>query len=321
MHTALNKLVDDLKNEYDVIITSASFEERSLSIFNHIKNSIKFEYKLVSVSVPHYEFIKDNLKTFTDNGFKIIEINTSKQSTSVFNIFKALSEILQIKPDASFVIDITTFTRQTLLILLGLLRNNLSKQNNITFLYSPAKDYAVDLPVEKKWLTKGVLSVDSVFGYLGTIRPSHPYHLIILMGYEVERASSLISAYEPSKISIGYANKEDSISPELYEVNRLKFNDLLAEYPNAESFEFSCTKILDCKNQILEQASKYANHNVVISPMNNKISTICCSLAAHTNKGIQLAIALPAIYKFKNYSEPSDLCFMFELPELIKKSL
>ena len=60
---------------------------------------------------------------------------------------------------------------------------------------------------------------------------SRPYHLIILMGYEVERASTLISVYEPSRITIGYAKKIDSIDDKHYELNKKRFAELLDEFP------------------------------------------------------------------------------------------
>lgn len=319
MFINLDKLNNVLNNNFDVFLASASFEERCISIYNSLKESKNFKYKLVSASMPHEEFIKTNLKIFLENGFDVIEVNNSEQTNSAINILRKIVSILDSKPNASFLIDITTFTRQTLLILLRLLRNFLTKRNRITFIYTPAEDYSTNLSNKDKWLTKGILNVDSVFGYLGLIRPTRPYHLIILMGYEVERASSLINEYEPSKISIGYADKMNSISEELYEINKEKFNELLAEFPNAEPFEFSCTTILECKKQILERSKKYEEYNVVISPMNNKISTICCALSAFENREIQLSIAIPALYNFENYSVPSKQCFIFELPELMKR--
>jgi hypothetical protein len=318
MTTSLTNLSTALKGHYDIFIASASYESRCLSIVNAIDNKIKFSHKFVSASVPHIELINENLSIFTKKGFSRLDINNSKQLTTANNILSAINDTLKDKPESSFLIDITTFTKQTLLILLRLLRNVLNTDNAVQFLYTPASDYSIGLPYEEKWLTKGVLGVNSVLGYSGIIRPSRPYHLIILLGYEVERASALINAYEPSKITIGYARKSDSISSDHYDLNKQKFIDLVAEFPHAEAFEFSCSKIEECKTDILQQAQKYTSYNVIVSPMNNKISTISSALAAFENKDIQVAIAIPAIYNYENYSEPSANCNVLEVPSFIK---
>jgi hypothetical protein len=224
MKVSLDTVKDSLKKHYDVFIASASYEERSESIINAIDAEIKFDYKLVSLSIPHKDLIKENLSVFEKKGFTIVEVNNSNQIETVSNFVLQLNNILENRPKASFLIDITTFTRQTLLILIRLLRNSLTKENEIQFLYTPAKEYSIGLPYNEKWLTRGILEVNSVFGYSGVIRPSRGYHLIILMGYEVERASSLINAYEPSRITVGYARKDDSISDEHYELNKQKFD-------------------------------------------------------------------------------------------------
>ena len=50
--------------------------------------------------------------------------------------------------------------------------------------------------------------------------------------------------------------------------------------------KFSCIDIEECKLNILFQADKHKEYNVIISPMNNKLSTISCALAAFDNEEI-----------------------------------
>lgn len=303
----------------DVIIASASYEERCKSLINHLKiDSCK--YKLVSISAPHKDFFKESIVFFEDNNFKPIYIDNQQQIVTALRWIDEINAIITDLPDASFLIDITTFTKQTLLILLRILRNSLSRSNKIKFIYTPAKEYSIGLKAPDKWLSKGILEVNSVFGYSGIIRPSRPFHLILTMGFEVERASSLINAYEPSRISVGYAKRDCSISDNLYEINIEKFNNLLSEFPNAESFEFSCVDVDDCKNDLLIQTKKYKDHNIIISPMNNKIATLASALAAFDDDEIQLAISIPALYNYENYSIPSDYIYLFEINGFIKNS-
>jgi hypothetical protein len=318
MTTSLANLPSHLSKQYDVFIASASFEDRCLSIVNAIDNEIAFVNKIVSANESHKDLIKKNLEVFEQKGFSVVPIDIGNQLSTANGILLALNSALELKPNASFLIDITTFTKQTLLILLRLLRNVLNTSNSIQLLYTPAKDYSIGLPYEEKWLTRGVIGVNSVLGYSGIIRPSRPYHLIILLGYEVERAAALINAYEPTRISIGYAKQHDSISKEHHDLNRNKILELLSEFPYADPFEFSCGVVEECINDISKQIEKHKSFNVVLSPMNNKISTVACALTAFSLKEVQLAIAIPGVYNFNNYSESSYNCSLLEVPGFLK---
>jgi hypothetical protein len=319
MVVAFDKIKDSLKDKYDVFMASSSFESRSLSVYNAVKDKITFSYKVVAVSTSNEDQCVNSIKVFTESGFSKIKVSSSDQLLTVESIVNELNSILKTNPNSSFLIDITTFTRQTLIILLRVLRNLLTSNNQIQFVYTPAEEYSLGLPMEDKWLTRGILDVNSVFGYSGKIRPSRPHHLVILMGFEVERASSLIMAYEPTKISVGYAKQKSSISDELYSLNKKRFEELQSEFPGLEAFEFSCTNIGECKADILHQVDKYKEFNIVISPMNNKISTVACALAAFDNDTIQLAIAVPAVYNSENYSKPGNNCHLLEIDNFLKK--
>lgn len=320
MNTSVNSLHEILNKKYDVFIAAASFEERSFTITESIFSKIDFDYKYVVAVLHNRDFIEDTLNKFlTDYGFLKIDVDSKNQIKTVRNYLEALFTVTKHNPDASFLIDVSTFTRQNLLILLRLLRNTLSvSKNKIDLVYSIAAEYAVGLTEEHKWLSKGVLNVNSVFGYAGNMLPSKPYHLIIMMGYEVERASSLIYEYEPAKISIGIA-KRNNENDQHYELNEKKFLEIMDEFPTANKFEFSCFEVLSCKREILEQVNKYKNYNVVISPMNNKISTLALSLASFENNNIQIAIALPVIYNYDGYSRPGGNCIYLNGSELLLK--
>ena len=53
--------------------------------------------------------------------------------------------------------------------------------------------------------------------------------------------------------------------------------------------------------------------NIVIAPMNNKISTVGASLAAISNENIQLAYAKASLYNTDGYSSPSDNVYFFKI--------
>ena len=109
------------------------------------------------------------------------------------------------------------------------------------------------------------------------------------------------------------------MSDELYKLNKHRFEQLKDEYPLASHFEFSCRDVNKCRAEILEVVNSHKGYNTVLSPMNNKISTVSCALAAYENTQLQIAIANPALYNSANYSNPSDYGFIVDSSLIIRE--
>jgi len=217
---------------------------------------------------------------------------------------------------ATYVIDITSFTHEALLIVLRVLAVHRKPTDRITCLYNGASEYSVGLPAEEKWLTKGVGEIRSVLGYSGQIIPTQKTHLIVLVGFETERAERIIAAYEPNELSLGYGSLLESISPPLHDLNRKFHKKLREKYRKVSEFTFSCEDAFAAKAAVLKQANARPDFNVFIAPMNTKISTVGVALAAFDNQAIQLCYASAERYNFEAYSTPSDDCYFFDLPPL-----
>ena len=56
----------------------------------------------------------------------------------------------------------------------------------------------------EKWLSKGVKEIRSVLGFPGEILPSRKNHLIVLTGYEYERAKTIIDILQPYSLALGF---------------------------------------------------------------------------------------------------------------------
>src|SRR5699024_3770044 len=107
-------------------------------------------------------------------------------------------------------IDITTFTHETLLILLAIFREKFS-YTNVVCGYVNAKEYSYDCEDQKdKWLSRGIGEIRSVLGYSGVLKPSKKNLLMVIVGYEYERAVRIIEAVEPDFLSLGYGLPSDS---------------------------------------------------------------------------------------------------------------
>ena len=98
-------------------------------------------------------------------------------------------------------------------------------------------------------------------------------------------------------------------------INCERHKKLLLRHPEAKEFKFSLIDPMQTKDQILSyiESKNLSDNNIVIAPMNNKISTIGAGLAAITNQNIQLAYAKASIYNTEGYSSPSDNVYFFKI--------
>jgi len=149
---------------------------------------------------------------------------------------------------------------------------------------------------------------------------------MILVGFESERAQLIIERLEPAQISLGIGDQAQSVSPEHFSRNA-RFHARLKEFVDrqmrtgtaVDTFTFSCIDADDARKAVLAHASKHADSNTVICPMNTKISTIGAGLAALEYPQLQIIYASPMEYNETGYSSPGNTVTLFELQELLRE--
>jgi hypothetical protein len=216
------------------------------------------------------------------------------------------------------LIDVTTLTHEEVLIMVRLLADR-APSGRIVLAYTGAEEYSVNTDPKEKWLSKGVRDARPVLGYPGTMLPSQKLHLIILVGFEHERAQDLIQRYEPALVSLGLGQKEESLSvahhlknAEFHERVRDFAQDVTASTASVHTFEFSCIDPVAAARSIGSESQRFSGYNVAVCPMNTKPSTIGCALAAIENQSIQLVYVQPVEYNTLGYSTPGKTCTLFE---------
>lgn len=335
MKFRLEDASDNIKESYDLFICSASFETRCLSFVRHCPAD-RFDMALLCYFEEPFTFISENLcslrKALRERKKVTEEVCLSQKdplfSTDAF--VEKFSHIYDSKTIRSVLFDVTTFTHEMVLIILKVF-NVLFPQIDITFVYSNAGNYDPKNSIEcvdtkKKWLSKGISEIRSVIGFPGNPQPTNLTHLVIVVGYEYDRALSIIAELEPSSLSLAFG-KSDCITttPDTDDKHygaREHFNELtesaLAYFSEKKfyNFDISCDDPLKTKKEIVEHLNRIGvdtnKTNVMIFALNNKPSTLGVGLVGLEDQNIQLGYAPALIYNYENYSTPGLNCYKYE---------
>lgn len=297
--------------DIDLFISAVSFEQRCFSLIESVPKE-KFRQIWFTYNDNEKEFYIENLNRAKEyNNSKLIAFSTDDPLVTG----KALLENFQnLNPLKNLLVDVSTFTHEGLLILFRFIDLFKEKFENVFAVYVGASAYSLNEEKDgDKWLSKGTKTIRSVLGYPGILNPSQKNHLIILFGFEIERTSKLIEDFEFEKVSIGIGPEQESIGKNHYVINRKRHIDLIKNFPFAETFEFSLVEPYDTKQQIQAQIEKYPGYNVVITPLNNKVSTLGAALVGLSDPKVQICYVRAHEYNYKAYSEPSDDCYFYQI--------
>jgi hypothetical protein len=311
----------------DVFICSSSYETRCRSVADALDpTTVRRALVLEAMDLENY--VAGSAAALVERfapASSVVQVNTRKPLISADNIAKALFGALANEGTHSILVDVTTFTHEILLIFLRLLRANVDRCNSrdFTFVYTGASEYSVGDAVESKWLSKGVSEVRTVLGYGGASLPTRKTHLIVLVGYEHERASKLIEMLEPNSISLGYGRSGTATTEKDRDSNE-RYHQLVkraaASFARVDSFEITCNDPLQTRDAILATAEGAAGSNIVLAPMNNKMSTIGAALAAFKREDIQVCYAPVLSYNVARYSKAGTACYLFDIPEVFEEA-
>lgn len=212
----------------------------------------------------------------------------------------------------SIVVDISTFTHEHLAILVKLLHTQ-NLLPNTYFAYVSVCAYGGTEVTEHLWLSRGTANIRPIVGFPGMLRPSRPLHLIALVGFEFERARVAIEEAEPNYVSLGVGERCESVTTGHYGKNQEFYSRLmdfvderLTTASATRRFEFSCISPEKAQQQLLKLVADIPEHNVVLFPMNTKISTLGAIMAALENPSIQLGYIEPLEYNVSEYSQGVD---------------
>jgi hypothetical protein len=315
IHDNLSNLRTQLgERPIDLFICSASFEDRCKSVVDNLGGLVP-RRALVAMNVrlgakvsKHCDYLAERL----GSAVGVVMLDSDCPIASADSISKKVGDSLATNGQR-IVIDTTTFTRESLLILLRFLRYECRQAQTVEFLYAHAKEYSIGDAAADKWLSKGIREVRSILGYSGDLLPSMRNHLIILVGFEDERAINLINQFEPAKISLGVGDRTEAGTLPHQDVNLNRCARLKGMVEDVDEFTFKAYDAMSTWISLRTEAAKGIGLNTIIAPMNTKISTIGAAMYAMENEAAQLCYAQPNLYNYERYSTPDDDFYLFSV--------
>ena len=304
-----SSLSNSVSNPIDLLITCASFEDRCLCA------SLVLPAQRVRLAIIFYieEFSSFSLENrskllshFEDKGLEVSLSHNDPRRTAD-EIIDVITQNLS--DHKNILVDISTFTRESLLILIKALQKIKQPHQKFQLVYTGATEY------DSTNLSYNPIELRSVMGYIGEMKPATPLHLVIMLGFEYERAQQVIDSYEPDYISIGYGSQAESISLDSHKLN-LEFKEkLISIYTGSviNEFEHSLVNPFDVEDKLAKIIDQKTDHNTVIVPLNNKISTVGAALLAIKRPEIQICYTQMGKYNIENYSKASDHCYVIDL--------
>ena len=303
----------------DAFICCASFEDRSKSIALNLDPKL-IHNTWIAYNQDFWAFTEENVDAITSRFSEhhtLMKLDTTNPLLTADQIACNLSDLCTSGTSKRIVVDITSFTRESLLILLKFLNDRQFAGGTLEFLYANAKKYSVGDSSENKWLSKGNREIRSVLGYPGILVPSKQNHLIVLLGFEDERALSLIQEFEPSRISLGIGDGTEWATSSHQQTNVARLQRLKSILGPVAEFTFNGYDARATKTRIQEVISSATDYNTIIAPMNTKISTLGAAVVALENESIQICYARANIYNTKGYSTPGDHFFHLSLADIL----
>ncbi|MGA7497925.1 MAG: hypothetical protein WBX00_14465 [Isosphaeraceae bacterium] len=304
----------------DLLLVAYSFEPRSSTIISCLSKSYE---AIVGVVYFNEEILNPESPSSESSGYHDLrsglaaqchEVKTAKgsllrpsvQLESLRSIFSR--KALDREAVKSITIDATSFNRETLLMLFGLFEVFFPRARTRVFYVSPVK-YG-------DWLSAGFKQVRNVVGFAGLQIPSRKTLLVVLYGFEHQRALKTIEEYEPSKVLLGYGGTPTEI--EFLKRNREELDKvqvkLMLSQQDVEDFEFPADSIAKCADRLEQVVQPHLNEfNVVVAPMSTKLSTIAAYLVARRLPQIQVIYCVPGEYNIQGYSDGAKSVFTEEL--------
>lgn len=293
----------------DLFLCCSSFEERSVNAAALLSRDLEIENAFIirfegGASHKSREKCQTALRLKLEShlmrpdNLQVLHCDKYDPLHGLTKVEGALDEIKRI-PER-ITIDITTFTKQYLLVILRTLDRRFPKAKIRTLYTSGKYDPQIKHP-----LTWGIKKVTTIPFFNRAASPEKRNLLILFLGYEGERAYAIWKAIEPDR-TIAVIGR-----PAAYpgaDIPSEKLNKPILERINLDVTRLECPALdVGKTKELLEQFYKdeeYRNFNIFVAPLGTKMQALGIYLffRANPNSGVHVIYAIPLWYDDKYYT-------------------
>ncbi|MGV2981190.1 hypothetical protein ACERNI_13425 [Camelimonas sp. ID_303_24] len=291
------------------LVSCLSFEDRSLCVAEALSPKLNRWLVIVNEDIEtDITAIRERAEAIaTKADLRIEYLNAAKRNPLLLaDAFMGLAGEQVREDGVHWVADITTMTHEMLLILVAAADEIMMPWRDLQLVYNVADVYSGDDTPEEKWISRGIHEIRSVIGYPGSWSPGEKTTLVALPGFDAERMRRMVEEIEPDQLVVGIACPVDDRHAWSAQKNR-DIAERLLETREGKTFEYPALDPLKSINSILT-ALKDASGNILIAPLNSKVSTAALGILVRLKPEWQICYAPAFIYNLK-YATPSN-CFL-----------
>jgi hypothetical protein len=302
-----NDGVPDLGNA--IVLLWNGFEPRSTALVRHANASAANKVFILKFADSQFDLSENDkcldLQLDQKKAFRV-DVDRGSQ----FRTYQTIrTQIAESDPSLKIVFDITCFPRDVLLLILYVLWS-LSRLDQVVCVYNVAKDYSTEQSeISKKWLSKGVSSVSPVIGFRGVLRPDRPLQVVGLVGFDDQRVTQIADILSPSSLVFAHGDTQLKEREWLVSQGKDAVGLLLNRFDESRQDTFICEDGQSVSAMLDRARAAKPDYNLVIVPMNNKISTLFAATYCLKSRDVQICYGGALIYNHSHYSEESDKFF------------
>lgn len=182
------------------------------------------------------------------------------------------------------ILDISTFNRQNLLVILRSLRKILNVPE-LEIIYTVPKEVNDEL-------SKGATGFSNIPFFDGKFSIEKKKLLILLIGYEVDRPLLLWRELEPSRVIL--AEGVEPTAEHFYKRNKEAADEIRKFIRSSEDMPICANDPYKARDQLSNIFRKeLKNYNIFVSPLNTKLQVVGLYLAWEENPDVQIVISFP----------------------------
>jgi hypothetical protein len=279
-----------------VLITSAGYEDRSSGLTKLAPAEFRPELVVVNLYTPSETvLLKRNLATlgdlrrfWTSRGSRVEVLESDPESPERFAL--GLSKVIgdETSPGAGVVLDITSFTRLFLYEILALFY----KKNSLIVSYTEPIDFTDNLPV-------GNRDVFVVPSLRGVPDQDLSVRLVLLLGWEGERAQALVDQLDPDDVvPILGLDASDKKHIRWNDVARAKNKSLLERY-GMEELRLPTLNPDGVRDGLLDKYRGWEDSNLIVCALGPKPQCIGVFEFARQRHRVQVLYSVP-----QSWSQP-----------------